>query len=102
MFGGNGPERARLDGGKAQLCLSTVRDKAVKGQRHGNVKTGSSGAVPNRSNSRSAAIHPPLTLQLTRPQGDMAVAAHPSVMSCALILAHPVPVAGRQFAGSKS
>ena len=46
------------------------------------------------------ALTGPLTLQLTRPQGDMAVAAHPSAIACALTLAQFVPVSLRQLAGS--
>ena len=48
------------------------------------------------------ALTGPLTLQLARPQGDMAVAAHPSAIACALTLAQSVPISCRQFAGSKS
>jgi hypothetical protein len=44
----------------------------------------------------------PLTLQWTRPQGDMAVAAHPSAIPCIRTLAQSVPVSWRQLAGSLS
>src|SRR5512146_1813118 len=44
----------------------------------------------------------PLTLQGTSPQGDMAVAAQPSAIACALTLAQFAPVSLRQLSGSKS
>ena len=44
----------------------------------------------------------PLTLQLTRPQGDMTVAAHQNAYTGVLILSQSAPASLRQFAGSMS
>jgi len=44
----------------------------------------------------------PKTLQLTTPQGDMTVAAHPSANPRTRTFVQSTPVSLRQFAGSKS
>ena len=62
--------------------------------------------------TRTSAIHSygssvmalagPRTLQLTTPQGDMTVAAHPSANPRAWTFVQSTPVSLRQFAGSRS